>query len=69
VLRRISGPKRNETTYSWRQLQNEELHNLHFSPNILVIRIIKSRRMMEQTWGGQEIHTGSWWKGQEEREH
>jgi hypothetical protein len=42
VLRRISGPKRDEVI-SWRTLHNEELHNLHSSSNI--IRMIKSRRM------------------------
>jgi hypothetical protein len=43
VLRRIFGPKRDEMTGEWRKLHNQELHNLHSSPNI--IRIIKSRRM------------------------
>jgi hypothetical protein len=28
VLRRISGPKRDEVTGGWRKLHNEELHNL-----------------------------------------
>jgi hypothetical protein len=39
VLRRISGPKRNEVTGEWRKLLNEELHDLYSSPSI--IRIIK----------------------------
>jgi hypothetical protein len=43
VLRRIFGPKREEVAGDWRRLQNEELHNLYCSPNI--IRKIKSRRM------------------------
>jgi hypothetical protein len=30
-------------TGGWRKLQNEELHNLYFSPN--TIRVIKSGRM------------------------
>jgi hypothetical protein len=47
VLRRIFGPKRDEVTGDWRKLHNEELHNLHSSPNI--IRMIKSRRMR---WAG-----------------
>jgi hypothetical protein len=40
VLRRIFGPKRDKGT---RKLYNEELHNLHSSPNI--IKMLKSRRM------------------------
>jgi hypothetical protein len=43
VLRRISGPKRDEVTGEWRKLHNEELHILYSSPNI--IRQIKSRKM------------------------
>jgi hypothetical protein len=47
VLRRISGPKRDEVTGEWRKLHNEELHNLYSSPDI--IRQIKSRRLR---WAG-----------------
>jgi hypothetical protein len=36
-------PKRDEMPGDWRELHNEELHNLYSSPNI--IRIIKPRRM------------------------
>jgi hypothetical protein len=43
VLRRISGPKRDETIGGWRKLRNEELYSLHSVPKI--IRITKSRRM------------------------
>jgi hypothetical protein len=53
VLRRIFGPKREEVTGEWRKLHNEELHNLHCSPNI--IRKIKSRRM---TWAGHVARMG-----------
>jgi hypothetical protein len=41
VLRRISGPKRDEVIGGWIKLHNEELHNLYSSPSI--IRMIKSR--------------------------
>jgi hypothetical protein len=43
VLTSVFGPKRDEVTGGWRELHNEELHNLYSSPSI--IRIIKSRRM------------------------
>jgi hypothetical protein len=45
LLRRIFGPKRDEVTEGWRELHNEELHNLYSS--LSIIRIIKSRR-----WAG-----------------
>jgi hypothetical protein len=39
VLRRLSGPKRDEKkTGGWRKLHNEKLHNLCSSPNLLVIQ-------------------------------
>ena len=43
VLRRIFGPKRDESTGEWKKLHNEELNDLYCSPNI--VRVIKSRRM------------------------
>jgi hypothetical protein len=53
VLRRISGPKRDEVTGEWRKLHNGELHNLYSSQDI--IRQVKSRRMM---WGGHVARMG-----------
>jgi hypothetical protein len=41
VLRRIFGRKRDKATGEWRRLHNEELNDLHSSPNI--IRVMKSR--------------------------
>jgi hypothetical protein len=43
VLRRIFGPKRNEVIRDWRELHNEELHNLHSLP--IIICMINSKRM------------------------
>jgi hypothetical protein len=43
VLRRIFGPKRDEVTGEWRNVRNEEFHNLYSSPSIIII--IKSRRV------------------------
>jgi hypothetical protein len=44
VLRRIFGPKRDEVTGEWNKLPNEELNDLHCSPNIVrVIQPIKMR--------------------------
>jgi hypothetical protein len=51
MLRRISGPKREEMAGSCRTLHNEELRNLYTSPNI--IRVIKWRRMI---WLGHVAH-------------
>jgi hypothetical protein len=47
VWRRIFGPKRDEVTWEWRKLHNEELNFLKSSPNI--VRVIKSRIMR---WAG-----------------
>jgi hypothetical protein len=53
ILRRIFGPKRDEVTGEWRKLNNEELHNLYSSPDI--IRQVTSRRMR---WVGHVAHMG-----------
>jgi hypothetical protein len=53
MLRKISGPKREEDG-SWRKLHNDELHSLYSSPNIL--RVIKSRRMR---WTGHMARMGT----------
>jgi hypothetical protein len=37
VLRRIFGPKRDEVIGGWRKLRNEELHNLYYSPSIIMM--------------------------------
>jgi hypothetical protein len=56
VLRRIFGPKRDEVTGGWRELHNEELHNVYSSPSI--IRLIKGDEM-----GGSYSKNGEKRKG------
>jgi hypothetical protein len=71
VLRRVFGPRRDETTGEWRRLHSEELNNMCSSPNI--IRVIKWRRV---SWAGhgarmgkREVHTGFWWGNLREGVH
>ena len=47
------GPKRDEVTWEWRKLHNEELSDLYSLPNI--VRVVKSRRMR---WAGHVARTG-----------
>jgi len=55
VLRRIFGSKRDEATGEWRKLHNEELNDLYSSPNINIVRAMKSRRMR---WAGHVARMG-----------
>jgi hypothetical protein len=66
VLRRIFGPKRHEVT-EWRKLHNQELHNLHLSPNI--IRQIKSTKIRldgHVAYMEEEKCTRFWWQNPKE---
>jgi hypothetical protein len=51
MLGRIFGPKKDYLIGCWRNMHNEELHNLYSSPNL--IRMIKPRRMI---WAGHVAH-------------
>jgi hypothetical protein len=71
VLRRILGTKRDEVTGEWRELHNEELNELYFSPTI--VQVIKSRKMR---WVGHaarmvegEVCTGFWCEYLRKRNH
>ena len=53
MVLRIFGPKRDEVTGEWSRLYNEELNDLHSSPNI--VQVIKWRRMR---WAGHVARMG-----------
>jgi hypothetical protein len=53
VLRRISGPERDEVKGEWRKLDNEELHNLYSFPNIIRHTISRRKR-----WAGHVANMG-----------
>jgi hypothetical protein len=53
LLRRIFGAKKDEVTGEWRKFQNEELHDLYSSRNI--VRVRKSRRMR---WAWNVVRMG-----------
>jgi hypothetical protein len=63
--------KRDEVTGEWRQLHNEQLNDLYFSPNIILG--IKYRRMRwvrhENLRGRGELCTGFLWGNLRERDY
>ena len=64
LLRRISGPKREEVTGEWRKIPKEKVNYLYCSPN--TIWVIKSRRIrraehVARMGEKREVHTGFWW--------
>jgi len=60
VLRSIFEPKRNEVTGKWRKLHIEELNDLHSSPNIVRLIILRRMRLAGHValWRRGEVHTG-----------
>jgi len=53
VLRKIFGPKRDEVTWEWSRLHNEDLNDLYTTPNFVLV--IRSRRMR---WAGHVARMG-----------
>jgi len=54
LLRGIFEPERNELTEEWRRLYNEELNDLHTSPNIILV--IQSKIIR---WAGHVARMGA----------
>ena len=72
VLRKIFGTKGDKVIGELRRLHNEELYDLHFSPNITCNWMIKSR----MRWVGYVACMGNrrcayrvWWGALRERDH
>jgi hypothetical protein len=64
VLRRIFGPKRDKVTREWRKVHNEELNDLHFSPNIVwvILRAMSWAGYVactEESRGGYRVLVGN----------
>ena len=53
VLRRIFGPKWDESTEEWRKIYNEELHDLFSS--LIIVRVVKLKRIR---WARHVTGTG-----------
>jgi hypothetical protein len=67
----IFEPKRDEVKGEWKKINNVELNDLYFLPNI--VRVIKSRRMKlaghAARTGRGEVYTGFWLGNLRERDH
>jgi hypothetical protein len=57
VVMRIFGPKRDEVKGEWRKLHNEELNDLYYSPNtVLVVKCRRERGGACSMYGVGERH-------------
>ena len=59
----LFGPKRDEVTWEWRKLHNEELIDLYFSPNIVQVIILEDpyiNRIIMLQWIFKKWDVGLW---------
>jgi hypothetical protein len=71
MLRKIFGPTGYALIRYWRKLHNEELNDLHFSPDIILV-LISRRLNWQDMWNVRErgvVHTRFWWIEVRERDH
>ena len=65
VLRKIFRLKKNEVTGEWRRLHHEKLYDLYFSPNVTMVREIKSGKLdlaCDTYWGKENFIQGFCWE-------
>jgi hypothetical protein len=67
VLRKILGPRRDETTEDWRRLHNEELCDLYSSPNIM--SVIKIKQGMSHVWERKRVYRDLVLKREREKDY
>ena len=60
VLRRIFGPKKDKVSGERRRLHNEELNELYFSKNIVLVMNSRTVRWEGHVARVREMHTGVW---------
>jgi hypothetical protein len=71
VLRRIFGLKEDEITKEWIKIHNEELNNLHFSPDIIWVIKWGNNEVDGHVpcMGREEVHIGFWRGNLKEIDH
>jgi hypothetical protein len=55
-------------TRRYRNLHNEELHNLYYSPHIIRMMKLRMRWAGHVKWGQRGMHIEYWWESQKEEQ-
>jgi hypothetical protein len=67
VLRRISGPKRDEVTRGWRKLHNKKFHDFYSLPSMIKLGRMRWTGHLAGKAEKRNIYIGYWWESQRER--